>query len=74
MEKTLQQGFHDDEADAIPEYPDINESGEIIQLERLVNGDEDDETEEEETEEEDEGKLGLGARKPVFGVSDKTRH
>ena len=66
MEKTLQQGFHDDEADAIPDYTDmgtrIGESGEIIQLERLVNGDEEEEeTEEEETEEDDEGILGLHA-------------
>ena len=39
-----------------------------------MNGDEEDEeTEEEETEEEDDGKLGLDARKPVFGVYDKVR-
>ena len=58
VEQTLQQGFHDDEADAIPEYPNIGttlseleESGELIQQEHMVNG------EEEDDEEEDEGKI-----------------
>ena len=64
VEQTLQLGFHGDEADAIPEFPVTEsvttESGEIIQEELVVNGEEIEEVEEEEEmeeEEEDEGKI-----------------
>ena len=58
VEQTLQQGFHNDEADAIPEFPDmgttLSESGESsanTQENLLINGG----GEEEEEEEEEEG-------------------
>ena len=66
VDQILQQGSHDDEdeADAIPEFPDTGssstESGEITQEELVVNGEEDVETAEEEVEEEEEGKLDSG--------------
>ena len=58
VDQILQQGGHIDEADAIPEFlgtgSETTESGETIEDNLVVNGEEGEETAEEEAEEEEE--------------------